>query len=220
MATKAELWNFLLIFVKTQFQLLMIPYNTDLKQITLPEFGRNVQGMVDYCLTISDRDERTRCAQAIVEIMANLFPELVGERRDYSKIWDQINIISRFKLDVDFPCEVITEDRLNPKPEKIPYTASAMRYRHYGKNIEKMIEKVADMEDGKEKDILVSLIAHHMKKLQLIHNKEGVDDAKILKDLREYSGGKIDLDPATYLLHEFKEAVPTTPQKGKKKKKS
>lgn len=197
----------------------MIPYNTDLKQITLPEFGRNVQGMVDFCMTIEDREERTRCAYSIADIMANLFPELVGANKDYTQIWDQINIISGFKLDIDFPCDVVTEERLNPKPEKIPYTASAMRYRHYGKNIEKMIETVADMEDGEEKDVLISLIAHHMKKLMLIHNKEGVDDAKILRDLCEYSKGKINLDPNTYLLHEFQELAPIAPQKGKKKKK-
>ncbi len=197
----------------------MIPYNTDLKPITLPEFGRNVQGMIDYCVSIPDREERTKCAFAIADIMANLFPELVGADRDYSQIWDQINIISRFQLDIDFPCEVVTADKLNPKPEKIPYTASAMRYRHYGKNIEKMIETVAGMEDGEEKEILVSLIAHHMKKLMLIHNKEGVDDAKILRDLKEYSEGLIDLDPQTYLLHEFKEVTPVNTPKGKKKKK-
>lgn len=197
----------------------MIPYNTDLKPITLPEYGRNVQGMVDFCMSIEDREERTRCAYAVVDIMANLFPELVGENKDYSQIWDQINIISRFKLDIDFPCDVVTEDRFNPKPAKIPYTAGPMRYRHYGKSIEKMIETVADMEEGEEKDVLISLIAHHMKKLMLIHNKEGVDDAKILKDLREYSHGKINLDPDTYLLHEFKEAAPVNQPKGKKKKK-
>lgn len=197
----------------------MIPYNTDLKPITLPEFGRNIQKMVDYCMSIEDRDERTRCAYGVVEIMANLFPELVKDKTDYSQIWDQINIISNFQLDVDFPSEVITREKLNPKPYKIPYTAGPMRYRHYGKSIERMIEVVGDMEPGEDKDLLISMIAHHMKKLMLIHNKEGVDDAKILKDLREYSEGHIDLDPATYLLHEFKEATPVNQPKGKKKKK-
>lgn len=197
----------------------MIQYNTDLKPIVLPEFGRNVQQMVDYCLSIEDREERTRCAYGVVEIMANLFPELVKEKNDYSQIWDQVNIISNFQLDIDFPCDVITKERMNPKPYKIPYTAGPMRYRHYGKSIERMIEVVADMEPGDEKDLLISMIAHHMKKLMLIHNKEGVDDAKILKDLREYSEGRIDLDPATYLLHEFKEATPVNQPKGKKKKK-
>lgn len=197
----------------------MIPYNTEMKKMVLPEFGRNVQKMVDYCLSIEDRDERTHCAYGIVKIMANLFPELVRDNNDYSQIWDQINIISNFQLDVDFPCEVITKEKMNPKPYPIPYTAGPMRYRHYGKSIEKMIEVVGDMEPSEEKDVLISMIAHHMKKLMLIHNKEGVDDAKILRDLKEYSEGRIDLDPTTYLLHEFKEAVPVNQPKGKKKKK-
>ena len=197
----------------------MIPYNTEMKKMVLPEFGRNVQKMVDYCLSIEDRDERSRCAYGIVNIMANLFPELVRDNNDYSQIWDQINIISNFQLDVDFPCEVITKEKMNPKPYPIPYTAGPMRYRHYGKSIEKMIEVVGDMEPGEEKDLLISMIAHHMKKLMLIHNKEGVDDAKILRDLKEYSEGRIDLDPNTYLLHEFKEATPVNQPKGKKKKK-
>ncbi len=197
----------------------MIPYNTDMSPIVLPEFGRNVEGMVNYCVEIPDREERTQCAYAIADHMANLFPELVGVNRDYSKIWDQINIISRFRLDIDFPCDVVTAERMNPKPDHIPYTASAMRYRHYGKNIEKMIKIVADMEEGEERDLLISLIAHHMKKLMFTHNKEGVDDAKILRDLCEYSDGKINLDPATYLLHEFKEVTMPSNQKQKKKKK-
>lgn len=197
----------------------MIPYNTEMKRLVLPEFGRNVQGMVDYCMSLNTKEERTECAHSVVKIMSSMFPELVGADKDYTKIWDIINIISGFKLDIDFPCEVITEEKLNPRPEKIPYTSSSMRYRHYGKNIEKMIETVAEMEENEEKDHIISMIANHMKKLQLIHNKEGVDDAKILKDLREYSHGKIDLDPQTYLLHEFKDASQPVQQKNRKKKK-
>lgn len=197
----------------------MIPYNTDNSPIILPEFGRNVEGLVQYCCSIEDREERTKCAYSLVETIANLFPHLVGEQGDRSQIWDLINIISKFSLDIDFPCEVMTAEKLHPKPERIPYTAAPMRYRHYGKNIEKMIATVADMEDGEEKDLLISMIAHHMKKLMLTHNKEGVDDAKILRDLAEYSGGKIELDPTKYLLHEFKEVELSAPVKQKKKKK-
>lgn len=190
-----------------------------MEPVLLPEYGRNVQGLVDYCVTIPDREERNACAYAIAEVMAGLFPQLVGDNKDYSKIWDQINIMSRFELDVDFPCEVITAEKLNPKPEKIPYTASGIRFRHYGKNIEKMIERVADLEDSEEKDLLISMIAHHMKKLMLQHNREGVDDAKILRDLSLYSGGRINLDPEKYLLHEFKEAQPVANAGSKKRNK-
>lgn len=106
---------------------------------------------------------------------------------------------------------------MNPAPEKIPYTSSDMRFRHYGKNIEKMIATVAALEDGEEKDVLISMLAHHMKKLMLQHNKEGVDDAKILRDLALYSDGRINLDPRTYLLHEFREVQ--QPQRANNKKK-
>jgi hypothetical protein len=196
-----------------------IPYNTSRKNLSLPEYGRHLQNLVDYCVKIPDRDERTACAYAIVEMMPTLFPEVVGENGDMSKAWDQLNIMSGFKLDIDFPCEVITSEQMNPKPNKIPYTSSKIRFRSYGKNIEKMVEIVADMEDGPEKDNLVSMIAHHIKKQLLIHNKEGVDDAKVLRDLSIYSHGKINLDPETYILHEFREAAPVKQQGGKKKKK-
>lgn len=197
----------------------MLPYNTDMEPVILPEYGRNLQGLVDYCVQIPDRDERTACAYAIADTMASIFPELIGENNDYTKIWDQINIMSRFKLDIDFPCEVITEEKLHPKPGKLPYTSSDMRFRYYGKNIEKMIKVVAELEDGPEKDLLVSMIANHLKKLMLQHNKEGVDDAKILRDLALYSDGRIQLDPEEYFLHEYKEMpIPQIQNKKKRRK--
>lgn len=198
---------------------MILPYNTDKKPIILPEFGRNIEGLINYCVSIPDRYERTEFAYALADVMANLFPELVGENGDMSKVWDEMNIISQFRLDVDFPYPVISEENIHPRPERLPYTSSAIRYRHYGKNIEKMIEVIADMPEGEERDQLISMVAHHMKKLMLIHNKEGMDNAKILRDLCEFSHGKINLDPNTYLLHEFKEAEPVvTPGKKKKKK--
>lgn len=196
----------------------MLPYNTDMEPVLLPEYGRNLQGLVDYCAAIPDREERTACAYAIADTMASQYPTLVGDNHDYTLIWNQINIMSRFKLDIDFPCEVITEEKLHPIPETLPYTSSDMRFRHYGKNIEKMIEVVADLEDGEEKDVLISMIANQMKKLMLQHNPEGVDDAKILRDLSLYSKGKITLTPENYILHEYKEA-PIVPINSKKKKK-
>lgn len=198
---------------------LMLQYNTSLKKMVMPEFGRNVQSMVDHCISIEDRDERNRCARRIVRIMSNLFPDLLGEDGNTQNIWNHLVIISGFKLDVDFPCEVITEEAMNPRPARIEYTQGPIRRRVYGKNIEEMIGRVAEMDEGHEKDILISLIAHHMKKLMLIHNKEGVDDALILRDLAEYSHGKVVLDPETYILHEFLEENENAgPPKMKKKK--
>lgn len=198
---------------------MMLPYNTDMEPMLLPEYGRHLQGLVDYCVAIPDREERTACAYAIADTMASIFPDLVGENNDYSTVWNQINIMSRFELDIDFPCEVITAEKLHPKPEKIPYSNPEMKFRHYGKNIEKMIAVVSNLEDSPEKDVLISMIAHHMKKLMLQHNKEGADNAKILKDLALYSKGRINLDPETYLLHEIREAPQPSVQNKKKKRK-
>lgn len=196
----------------------MIPYNTDKEPVRLPEFGRTMQSLVEYCVSIEDRDERNACAYAIVDVMANLFPELKDDNDDLSKIWDQMQIMSGFKLDVDFPCPVITAEQINPKPERIPYTSEHIALRHYGKYIEKMIPVIADMDDSPERDEYINMIANHMKKTMLVNNKEGVNDARILRDLEFFSGGKISLDPEKYQLYEFREAVPTQQSKKKRKK--
>lgn len=196
----------------------MIPYNTDKEPVRLPEFGRIMQSLVEYCVSIEDRDERNACAYAIVDVMANLFPELKDDNDDLSKIWDQMQIMSDFKLDVDFPCPVITAEQINPKPERIPYTSERIALRHYGKYIEKMIPVIADMDDSPERDEYINMIANHMKKTMLVNNKEGVNDARILRDLEFFSGGKISLDPEKYQLYEFREAVPTQQSKKKRKK--
>ena len=173
--------------------------------------------MVDHCITIEDREERTRCAYSIIATMGNLFPNLRDMDDFKHKLWDHLAIMSDFKLDIDYPCEVIKPENLKTLPDKIEYQSSSIKFRHYGKNLELMIAKAASMEDGEEKDVLISYIANHMKKLMLAVNSEGVENAKILKDLRDYSHGAINLDPETYHLHEFKEAP--AQQTGKKKKK-
>lgn len=195
----------------------MLKYNTQQKKLILPEYGRNIQQMVDHCLTIEDREERTRCAYSIINTMGNLFPNLRDVEDFKHKLWDHLAIMSDFKLDIDYPCDIVRPESLNTLPEKVGYKLSPIKYRHYGKSIELMITKASAMEMGEERDALILLIANHMKKLMLSVNSDGVDDAKILKDLRDYSHGAINLDPDTYHLHEFKEA-PSQQNKRKKKK--
>ncbi len=195
----------------------MLNYNTQLKKLVLPEYGRNIQKMVDHCLTIEDREERTRCAYSIINSMGNLFPHL-RDVDDYKhKLWDHLAIMSDFKLDIDYPCEVIKPENLSTLPDKIDYKVTPMRYRHYGKNIELMITKASTLPEGEERDALVLLIANHMKKLLISGNSEGVDDAKVFKDLCEYSHGMIRLDPETCHLMEFK-AAPASSATGKKRR--
>ena len=196
----------------------MLTYNTQLKKLLLPEYGRNIQQMVDHCLTIENREERTKCAYSIIHIMGNLFPNLRDVEDFRHKLWDHLAIMANFILDIDFPFEVISEANLNKTPEPMHYNNTPIKLRHYGKYIELMIVKASTLEDGEEKDALILMIANHMKKVMLSVNKDGVDDEKIFKDLYDYSHGKIKLDSNNCHLHEFKEA-PTQTQNKKKKKK-
>ncbi len=196
----------------------MLTYNTSLKKLTLPEYGRNIQQMVDYCVSIPDREERTVCAHSIIASMGNLFPEL-RDNPDYThQLWDHLAIMSDFQLDIDYPCGIIRPENLVSRPEPIKYKLSNIDYRHYGKHIEDMIRKACEMKDGDEKDTLIRFIANHMKKMLLIVNPDGVDDAKIFKDLAYYSHGAIRLNPETCKLREFVPA-PTQNTGSKKKKK-
>ncbi len=197
----------------------MLKYNSQLKKLALPEYGRNIQQMVDYCCTIEDREERNKCAYTIIQTMGNLFPQLRDETDYKHKLWDHLAIMSGFNLDIDYPYEVVKEENLETKPERVDYHLDRIKFRHYGKIIEQMIGRACDYPDGEEKDALVMLIANQMKKLIFQINKEDVDDAKIFKDLAYYSHGQIRLDVATHSLHEFKEAPAPQQPTGKKKKK-
>ncbi len=182
-------------------------YNTELKKLALPEYGRNIQNMVDYCISIEDRDERKRCADTIINIMGNMFPHL-RDVSDFKHIlWDHLAIMADFKLDIDYPYEIIKKENLYSKPPRIPYNNSRIRYRHYGKTLELMIRKANELEEGEEKNYLINLLANQMKKSFLTWNKESVDDRKIFKDLDELSAGKIVLDEEKYKLTESKEIL-------------
>lgn len=196
----------------------MLTYNSQLKKLALPEYGRNIQQMVDYCCTIEDREERNKCAYSIINTMSNLFPQLNQEADFRHKLWDHLAIMSDFKLDVDYPYEVVKPENLETKPQPVGYKLESIKMRHYGKIVDQMIQRACEYPDGDEKDALVMLIANHMKKLIYQINNEDVEDAKIFKDLEFFSKGKIKIDPATHSLHEFKIA-PVQQQSSKKKKK-
>lgn len=199
-----------------------LPYNTQMPKLALPEYGRNIQNMVDHCLTIEDREERTNCANSIIQTMGNLFPHL-RDVNDFKHIlWDHLAIMSDFKLDIDYPYEIIKKEELHVKPEPMPYPDNQMSYKHYGATIQNLIGYCRTIEDEEEKMRLALLIANQMKKSYFAHNKE-TDDVKIFKDLRDMSGGEIMLDPeqvtlisANEILKASKSVAPTASKKKKK----
>ena len=180
-------------------------YNTAEKRLALPEYGRNIQNMVDYCLTIEDREERNRCANAIINTMGNLFPHL-RDVNDFKHIlWDHLAIMADFKLDVDYPYSIIEKENLNKRPPRLAYSNSKITYRHYGQALQQMIQKANELEEGEEKDALIKMLANHMKRSFIVWNKDSVDDRKILTDLGELSGGRILLSEESYKLVENKD---------------
>lgn len=190
-------------------------YNTQQPRLRLAEYGRNVQNMVQHCLGIEDRQERTLCAYAIVGVMRRLTPQQANTPEKEQKLWDQLNIMAEGKLDIDFPVEVLPVDQLHPAPKPVPYTAGRVRMRCYGKNIEKMVEAVADLEDGEDKEILVARIARQMKRLALAHNPQGADNARVLRDLALFSGGRIELDPETFPMRDFNDVPAPVPSQNR-----
>ena len=168
-------------------------YNTQRKKMELPEYGRSVQNMVDHALTIEDREERQRCANTIVNIMGGMFPHLRDVPDFKHKLWDHLAIMADFKLDIDYPFEIVKREELVMKPENIEYPNGDIRYRHYGRFLEGMVKKAAQIEDETERKQLIRMLAVQMKKSLNNWNKEGIEDQKIVDDLREYSNGLIDL---------------------------
>lgn len=171
----------------------MMEYNTRQKKLPLPEYGRSVQKMVDHALTIENREERQKCAATIVEIMGSMFPN-TRNLPDYErKLWDHLAIMSDFKLDIDYPFEVIKKEEFHVAPQRVPYQTGEIRNRHYGRIVEQMIEHACTLEEGEERDCLIEFITVQMKKNYIAWNKDGVDDKKILDDLRIYTKGTIDI---------------------------
>jgi hypothetical protein len=192
-------------------------YPTLQGKLIMPEYGRNIQQMVKHAMNIEDREERTRCVQTIINIMGNLFPYLRDVNDFKHKLWDHLAIMSDFQLDIDFPYEIVTAETLYTRPEKVPYQSSRMRYQHYGKTLERMIERVADYEEGEERTELIRLIANQMKKCFLAWNKEVVDNRKIFDDLKELSNGKLDFTDDSFKLVETKDVLHNKKNKVRKK---
>lgn len=170
-------------------------YNNRLDAIRVPEYGRHIQKMVDFVLTIPERDRRNRISQSIVRTMRGLVPELAETPSGEQVYWDHLALISDFKLDIDYPEGTLTRERLDTAIEKPAYTAHRIRFRYYGHLIEGLIDAVCKMPMNKERAELEYFIALQMKRGYMTWNSEVVDDLKIFKDLYELSEGRIMLTP-------------------------
>ena len=175
-------------------------YNTQREKLALPEYGRNIQKMVNYAKTIKDKEERNKLVKSIITVMGNMNPHLRDVTDFKHKLWDHLAIMSDFSLDIDSPYDIPSPKSLLKKPDKVPYGQSDIKYKHYGKTIVLLINKAIDFEEGKEKDKLIEIIANHLKKSYLLWNRESVSDNQILEDLKELSNGKLTINKNIKLI--------------------
>jgi len=176
-------------------------YNTQLPKLEIPEYGRNIQVMIDHCITIEDREERNKCAKAIIQIMGQLNPHLRDIADFTHKLWDHLFLISKFQLDVDSPYPRPNAETFTTKPKNVPYPATKIRYKHYGKTIERIIDVAKTYEEGPEKKELSRLIANHLKKSYVNWNKDSVTDDVIFKQFKEMTNNELHIDENSALTH-------------------
>ena len=174
-------------------------YNTSLPKMIIPEYGRNIQKMIGFAMTVKDREERNKVARAIIDVMGQLNPHLRDVTDFKHKLWDHIFIISDFKLDLDSPYPLPTAETFQTKPDRVAYPSNDIRYKHYGKTVERIIAKGKEYPNGPEKDALVEQIANLMKRSYLTWNRDSVNDEVILKQLEELSKGQLKLTDISLL---------------------
>ncbi len=194
-----------------------LEYNSGRTKLIIPEYGRHIQKLVDHCVSLPSKEERNTMAKAIIDVMGNLQPHLRDVPDFKHKLWDQLHIMSDFKLDVDSPYEQPSQEELREKPEPLPYPKSASKYRFYGTNIQTMIDVALTWEEGEMKEALAFTIANHMKKCYLNWNKDNVDDDVIFDHLFELTDGQINFKGRDGELVDAKSIQRTRTSQGKKK---
>ena len=170
-----------------------LEYNTEREHLIIPEYGRHIQKMINHAIAQDSREERNKLAKAIISVMGNMQPHLRDVPDFQHKLWDQLFIMSDFKLDVDSPFEKPSKEILSLNPDPLSYPQNYPKYRFYGNNIKIMIDAASLWDESDMKNALVFTIANHMKKSFLSWNKDTVEDSVIFDHIFELSNGKIDI---------------------------
>jgi len=171
-----------------------LTYNSSRPDIIIAEYGRGIHLMVEHCASIADREERNRCARAIISTMGNLFPQLRDVEDYRHKLWDHLHVMSNFQLDVDSPYPVPSQESLAAKPRPVPYPKGNIKYGHYGKTVELIIEEVAAIEDDEKRRQASIGVANLMKRSYVVWNQNSVKDEVIANDLKKLSNGRLTVE--------------------------
>ncbi len=199
-----------------------LSYNTERAQLYIPEYGRNVQNMINYAKQIESREERNLAARAIIDVMGQLNPHL-RDVEDYThKLWTHLFIMSNFEIDVDSPYEIPEPESLSERPKIMNYPRNKSKYGHFGHYAEKMIREASKITDEEEKEYLTEVLANLLKKNYLVFHTQNVENSAIISHLKELSNGKLKLANISLLkpTNSILKQVGVTPKKPSKKHKS
>lgn len=166
-------------------------YNTQRKKLMMPEYGRHVQKMINYVKNIPDKEKRNEQIRAVLNVMGILNPQLRDINDFKHKLWDHIQIISDFEIDIDSPYPVPTKETFTTKPNSIPLQSTPLRMAHYGRNIQNMVHMVAEKPEGEVKNNMIKILATYMRQQYLIWNKDTVSEQVIFADILTLSNGKL-----------------------------
>lgn len=175
-----------------------LDYNTQRERLVLPEYGREVQQMVDYCVSLKSRAERQRCANTIIAVMERMMPHTYDNKDYRQKLWDHLALMSGFQLDIDYPCDITEAQKMLQKPAPMRYPMKRIPVRHYGNMMFEVLELLKNLPNGAERTELTRLAANQMKRDLVLWGHGSSDDEKVASDLADYTDGKIQLDLETF----------------------
>ncbi len=193
-----------------------LDYNTQRERLAMPEYGREIQKMVDYAVDLPTKEERMACAHTIVRLMATKMPQLQGNADYEQTLWDHLYLMSGKQLDIDWPYDVSEAEKIHSKPEPLPLPKNQIRQRHYGKLVEELFEQLKQMPAGPERDELVRQTANQMKRDLATWGHGSMDDEKVADDLARFTDGVIQLDLNSFT---FEKVTVVNNEGGKSKKK-
>jgi hypothetical protein len=182
-----------------------LDYNTQREKLLLPEYGREIQKMVDHAKALPTKEERQQCAETIIDIMDRMYPQGQENADHIQKLWDHLALMSNFELDIDYPYDVTQALKIATKPEPVSYNNDDVPIRHYGKLLFELFDKLKEMPEGEERDELARYTANQMKRSLLQWSHGSADDEKVFDDLARYTDGKIQLDPSSFKFAKINE---------------
>ncbi len=171
-----------------------LDYNTQREKLLMPEYGREIQKMVDHAVSLPDKAERLKCAKSIIRLMESKNPQLHDSENYEQALWDHLYLMSHRQLDIDWPYDVSEAEKILSKPEPMAHPSEGTHMRHYGRLMEEVFERLKTMPEGEERDELVRLTANQMKRNLATWGHGSMDDEKVADDLARFTDGKIQID--------------------------